>query len=71
MRNSKVDMVVSGKRLRELRGIRTRIGVARTLNIPYSSLQSWEEGTREPSGRTKQKLADYYGVPVEAIFFEN
>lgn len=38
-------------------------------DIPYSTLQSYEEGTREPSGPVKKKLADYYGVPVKSIFF--
>lgn len=67
--SSKIDMVEAGKRLRELRGIRTRTGVAHETGIPYSTLQSYEDGTREPSGQVKQKLADYYGVPVESIFF--
>ena len=62
-------MVKVGRRLREIRGIRTRSGVSRQTGIPYSSLQSYEDGTREPSGDTKQKLAEYYGVSVEEIFF--
>lgn len=66
----KVDMVSAGKIMRELRGIRTRTGVSRELKIPYSTLQSYETGTREPCNATKKILADYYGVPVEAIFFE-
>ena len=65
----KVDMAEAGKRLREIRGIRTRSGVSRQTGIPYSTLQSYEDGTREPNGQTKQKLADYYGVSVEEIFF--
>ena len=65
----KVNMEEAGKRLRQLRGIRTRAGVARELNMAYSTLQSYEEGTRTPSGRMKKKLADYYGIPVEFIFY--
>lgn len=65
----KIDMVEAGKRLRQLRGIRTRKGVSMETDIPYSTLQSYEEGTREPSGPVKKKLADYYGVPVKSIFF--
>ena len=57
-----------GRRLRELRGIRTRTGVARALGLPYSTLQSYEDGSRNPSKKMQQKLADYYGVPVESIF---
>ena len=66
----KENMIEAGKRLRELRGIRTRTGVASELCIAYSTLQSYEDGTRMPSGRAKQKLAEYYGVPVESIFFD-
>lgn len=65
---TKTDMASAGKKLRELRGIRTRSGVARELSMAYSTLQSYEDGTRTPPGRVKQKLADYYGVQVEAIF---
>ena len=66
----KPDSEKAGKRLRELRGIRTRKGVADELCMAYSTLQAYEDGTRTPSGRVKQKLADYYGVTVESIFFE-
>ena len=65
----KVDMLKAGKRLRELRGIRTRIGVSRETGIPYSSLESYECSTREPSSAIKEKLASYYGVSVESIFY--
>lgn len=68
MKRKMVNMQEAGQRLRQLRGIRTRSGVAREIGIPYSTLQSYEEGQRTPSGRNKQKLADYYGVPVEFIF---
>lgn len=64
----KVDMEKAGNRLRELRGIRTRSGVSRETGIAYSTLQSYETGTRTPAGRIMQKLADYYGVPVDSIF---
>lgn len=64
----KTNMVKAAKRLRELRGIRTRTGVSKETGIPYSSLQAYEDGTREPAGATKKKLADYYHVPVEYIF---
>lgn len=66
----KTDMVEIGKRLRELRGIRTRTGVSRQTGIAYSTLQAYENGTREPSGYMKHKLAEYYGVSVESIFFD-
>ena len=69
MEQKTVNMAEAGKRLRQLRGIRTRAGVVRETGIPYSTLQAYEEGRRQPSGPTKKKLADYYGVPVEFIFY--
>ena len=65
----KANMAKASKRLRELRGIRTRTGVARELHIAYSTLQSYEDGKRTPAGKVMQKLADYYGSTVESIFF--
>ena len=63
-----INMVEAGKKLRELRGVRTRTGVARELGISYSGLSFYESGLRCPSDATKKKLADYYGVSVETIF---
>lgn len=65
----KANMAEAGKRLRELRGIRTRAGVSKQTGIAYSTLQSYEDGKREPPGPVKQKLADYYGKSVEEIFY--
>ena len=59
----------AGQILRRLRGIRTRSGVAKELGISYSALAFYENDQRNPSGRTKKKLADYYGVSVESIFY--
>lgn len=71
MDNENMNMVEIGKTLRKLRGIRTRTGVSRETGIPYSTIQSYEEGRRTPSGRNKKKLADYFGVRVEDLFFPN
>ena len=68
MSKSNIDMIASGKMLRKLRSIMTRSGVSRETGIPYSTLQSYEDGKREPSGRTKMILADFYHVRVEDIF---
>ena len=68
MSRDKAIAVENGKRLRQLRGIRTRTGVAREVGISYSALAFYENGERNPSGRVKEKLASYFGVPVEFIF---
>lgn len=69
MSRDKADAVETGKRLRQLRGIRTRSGVAREIGISYAALAFYESGDRTPSGPVKKKIADYYGLPVECIFF--
>ena len=68
-----INMEVAGKRLRDLRGIKSRQGVvdemrADGVDISYSALAFYEKGERTPKPSTMQKLADYYGVPVEYIF---
>ena len=69
MNQQKADAIEAGKRLRQIRGIRTRYGVAREIGISYSALAFYENGQRTPAGRVKKKIADYYGVPVEFIWF--
>lgn len=64
----KADPKTVGKRLRELRGVRTRSGVARELGISYSLLSFYESGQRTPSLKSQVKLANYYGVTLESIF---
>ena len=68
MERPKVDMVKAGKRLRKLRGVRTRTGVSREIGISYSSLEAYENGTRTPKPEVREKLAAYYGVPTSTIF---
>ena len=57
------------KTLRQLRGIRVRTGVARELGISYSMLCKIEDGKRIPGDELKQRIANYYGVPMEKIFY--
>lgn len=67
---TKETMRQNGERLRKIRGIRTRAGVARETGISCSALQSYEGGWRNPSPGNRQKLAEYYGVPETEIFFD-
>ena len=60
-----------GDRLRKLRGIRLRTGVARETGISYSALSKYEEGKKIPNDLTKVRLANYYNVPVQRIFFDS
>ena len=67
---AKYDAVEIGKRLVALRGIRTRVGVAKETGIPVTTLQGYEKGKRVPSPGNMIILAKYYGVSVQHLFFD-
>lgn len=60
-----------GERLRKLRKSfkMTKRFVAQSLGIGYSSVCAYEYGTRIPSDEMKVKLAKFYGVSVEKLFY--
>ena len=64
-----MDSKLAGKRLRLLRGNRTREKVANDLHISASALRSYENGDRRPRDEVKDKIALYYGKTVQEIFF--
>ena len=64
-------VVEIGKRLTEARGIRTRRGVAKAIGISDSRLCNYEHGLRVPPDDIKVRIAEYYGVPVEDLFYAN
>ncbi|SMO33501.1 helix-turn-helix domain-containing protein [Melghirimyces algeriensis] len=53
-----------------LRGKRKRSEVAKALGISVSALQMYENGQRIPRDRIKVKLARYYGVSIEYLFYD-
>lgn len=64
-----MDAKKIGKKLVDLRGIRTRRGVAGETGVSYSALCNYECGYRVPPDETKIILAKYYKVPVGELFF--
>ena len=58
------------ERLRNLRGKRDREDVAEMLGISVSALQMYETARRIPRDNIKVKLAKFYGVTVQEIFFD-
>lgn len=59
-----------GKRLRELRGVfRTQEEVASAVGIERAALSNYENGIRTPKDVDKVKIADFYGLSVQDIFF--
>lgn len=64
-----MDSTAIGKRLRILRGSRTMEEVAIACGITKSAISNYENGQRIPADDVKQKLAMYYGVTVDELFF--
>lgn len=58
-------------RLTALRGQRSRAEVARALGISVSALQMYENGNRVPRDDLKVRIAAYYGVSVQRLFFDS
>ncbi|MGH0800783.1 helix-turn-helix transcriptional regulator [Bacillus cereus] len=59
------------KNLINLRNKKSREEVARAVGISVSTLQMYENGQRIPRDNIKIKLANFYGVTVQKIFFES
>ncbi|TNO91094.1 helix-turn-helix transcriptional regulator [Bacillus cereus] len=59
------------KNLINLRNEKSREEVARAVGISVSTLQMYENGQRIPRDDIKIKLANFYGVTVQTIFFDS
>ena len=60
---------VIGKRLRELRGENTLEYVANGIGVTSMAVSLWERGERVPNDVLKAKLANFFSVSVDDIFF--
>lgn len=62
---------MKGKTLQELRlGLNmTQRDLAKALKLAPSTIAMYELGLRTPSLDTAKKIAKYFGVPVDGIFF--
>ncbi len=59
----------TGERLRKLRESRRQADVAEAVGITTMAISQYEQGLRIPQDRIKVRLANYYNVSVESIFF--
>ena len=64
-----IDAKIIGNRLKTLRGTRKIEHVANSLGISRSALSMYESGHRVPRDEIKVKIATFYNVSVETIFF--
>ena len=58
------------KKLKKLRGDKNQIEVAEALMISSSALSAYESGVRIPRDEVKKRIADYYHLTVQEIFFD-
>lgn len=59
-----------GAKLKELRGDKRREVVAAEVGVSVSALAMYECDKRTPRDETKRKLAAFYGVSVQDLFFD-
>ncbi|WP_206921876.1 helix-turn-helix transcriptional regulator [Alicyclobacillus suci] len=62
---------IIAERLVSLRGTRSREEAASAIGISVSALQMYENARRIPRDDIKVKLAEYYGVSVQELFFDS
>lgn len=60
-----------GKRLRDLRGKRSQTEIADAIHITKQGLSLYETGHRIPADEIKIRLAHYYGVTVQELFYDD
>ena len=56
-----------GERLRELRGNRTQVEIAKYLGVTRGTIARYENGNREPDQYTLKKLADFFNIDVDYL----
>lgn len=64
-----MDRFKIARRLRQLRGDRSRLEVCKAVKIGLSALSMYENAERIPRDEVKIRFANYFGCSVETIFF--
>ena len=62
---------VVAQKLIACRGQRRREEVAKAVGVSLSAIVMYEYGHRVPRDEIKRKLAEYYNVTVDELFFSN
>ncbi|HDR4881570.1 helix-turn-helix transcriptional regulator [Bacillus cereus] len=65
-----MERKIAAENLLNLRNGKTREEVAEEIGISVSTLQMYENAKRIPRDSIKVKLANFYGVTVQSIFFD-
>ena len=64
-----LDAKVIGQNLTRLRGEKSQNEVAEAVEVSRSAMSMYENGERIPRDEVKVKLAHYYGVSIEELFY--
>lgn len=64
-----MDAKKIGKRIRELRGETSAPEFAKAIGSSVSAIFMYESGERIPRDEVKIKIARYFGVSIESLFF--
>lgn len=62
--------MTTGQKLRELRGDRTQAEVSDATGVTPSAYSMYENDVRVPNDDAKKRIADYYKVTVQYLFFD-
>lgn len=65
-----LDAVAIGRKLKQLRGSRTIQEVSDATGIDTSTIGMYEIGQRVPRDNNKITLADFYGLTVQELFYD-
>ncbi len=64
-----MDKKIIGQRIKKLRGNRSMRAVADACGISKSTLAMYETGQRVPKDEIKIRIAKFFDVSVETLFF--
>lgn len=64
-----MDTEKIGRILKDLRGNRSQSEIAKAVGITAMALSQYENGNRVPRDDIKIRLAKFYGVTVDSIFY--
>lgn len=64
-----MNPVIIGSKIRNLRGTESQQTLATKLGISKSALAMYERGERIPRDEVKMRIAQYFNVSLEEIFF--
>ena len=70
MRRKGGEKMNFGEKLKKLRGRKTQEVIAREIGITSSSWAMYERNERIPRDEVKIKIANFFGVSVQELFFE-